>query len=167
MEDLYKKYEKCVEDINTGIGAQLNYTEKMCTGAEHQGSTVMLHQLTDQGKNRVDSLLNELQNLAHDANKAYGTTFKYDRQNFDRQEQNTNFFEIPNKQASNENTLQERKGIMMNDKNSEVTNDEEKDEDFDEAENVNFLEEPDEGYEAEQIVMSEDDVEMDSEEDEN
>lgn len=64
MEELFKKYEKCVEDINNGLGVQLNYAEKICVGAEHQGSTVIFHQMNEQAKNRVDSLLNGLQNLS-------------------------------------------------------------------------------------------------------
>lgn len=44
MEDLYKRYEKDIEDIHGGISEQLSYMEKMCVGAEHQGSTFNIQQ---------------------------------------------------------------------------------------------------------------------------
>lgn len=47
MEDLYKRYDKNVEDVYGEISEQLLYMEKMCVGAEHQGSTFNIQQQSE------------------------------------------------------------------------------------------------------------------------
>uniref|UniRef100_A0A915D7S6 Mediator of RNA polymerase II transcription subunit 11 n=1 Tax=Ditylenchus dipsaci TaxID=166011 RepID=A0A915D7S6_9BILA len=57
MEESYKKYERCVDDIYGGISQQLTYMEQMCVGAEHQGSTFAIQQQSELARNRMQALM--------------------------------------------------------------------------------------------------------------
>ncbi|KAI1711951.1 mediator of RNA polymerase II transcription subunit 11 [Ditylenchus destructor] len=62
MDELYKKYERCVDDIHGIVSNQLTYIEQMCVGAEHQGSTFAIQQQSELAKARMDVLLRSEQN---------------------------------------------------------------------------------------------------------
>ncbi|KAL3092173.1 hypothetical protein niasHT_026725 [Heterodera trifolii] len=56
MEELYKKYELKLDEIQRGIAEQLTYMEQVCVGAEHQGSTYHYHQVAQLSAARLHSL---------------------------------------------------------------------------------------------------------------
>ncbi|KAL3081143.1 hypothetical protein niasHS_012664 [Heterodera schachtii] len=56
MEELYKKYELKLDEIQRGIVEQLTYMEQVCVGAEHQGSTYHYHQVAELSAARLHSL---------------------------------------------------------------------------------------------------------------
>jgi len=83
MEDLYKKYEAKLDEVQRGIAEQLAYlyvslcfviflsplqssdafhliSEQVCVGAEHQGSTFHSKQVAELSANRLLSLCNQL-----------------------------------------------------------------------------------------------------------
>lgn len=63
MEDLYKRYDKNVEDVYGEISEQLLYMEKMCVGAEHQGSTFNIQQQSELVKQRTEALYSKLSKI--------------------------------------------------------------------------------------------------------
>ena len=60
MEDLYKKYEAKLDEVQRGIAEQLAYLEQVCVGAEHQGSTFHSKQVAELSAKRLLSLCNQL-----------------------------------------------------------------------------------------------------------
>uniref|UniRef100_A0A914HPZ7 Mediator of RNA polymerase II transcription subunit 11 n=1 Tax=Globodera rostochiensis TaxID=31243 RepID=A0A914HPZ7_GLORO len=68
MEELYKKYEQRLGDIQRGITEQLTYMEQVCVGAEHQGSTFHYHQVAELSAARLQSLHAQLSTLRDTSN---------------------------------------------------------------------------------------------------
>ena len=64
MEEAYKKYEKCIEEIQAGISEQLVYFEQMSIGAEHQGSTFEAKQYTEFLQNRIQGIHKQLDGIS-------------------------------------------------------------------------------------------------------
>nr|CAD2179577.1 unnamed protein product [Meloidogyne enterolobii]CAD2196307.1 unnamed protein product [Meloidogyne enterolobii] len=63
MEDLYKRYETKLDEVQKGVGEQLTYMEQVCVGAEHQGSNFHAKQVAELSGKRLQSLNNQLENI--------------------------------------------------------------------------------------------------------
>ncbi|KAL7071513.1 hypothetical protein ACQ4LE_009609 [Meloidogyne hapla] len=63
MEELYKRYEMKLDEVQKGVSEQLTYMEQVCVGAEHQGSNFHAKQVAELSGKRLQSLNVQMENI--------------------------------------------------------------------------------------------------------
>ncbi|KAF7637762.1 Mediator of RNA polymerase II transcription subunit 11 [Meloidogyne graminicola] len=63
MEELYKRYEMKLDEVQKGVSEQLTYMEQVCVGAEHQGSNFHAKQVAEISGKRLQSLNERLESI--------------------------------------------------------------------------------------------------------